>query len=281
MDRFMSSTAAIDAHATFSDLLRGWRKTVGISQLELAGRCGSSQRHISFLESGRSSPSRPMIVSLSEALGVPLDRRNELMLAAGFAPTYHRRDLDDPALQPVRQAIAHIISANEPYPAVVFDWRHDVIDMNAPALRLMLLLFDVVPPDGLPAIAGNTLQGMFFPGGYADKIVNWEQTASTMLRRLRAEVVAAGKPPEGVALLDELAACPCAPRNWRQCTDVDLNQPLMAIELALRDHAIRLFSTLTTLGAPIDATLQHIRIESFFPADEAAREFFGNPPTPS
>jgi len=270
----MQTASAANTMTTFSALLRGWRQTVGISQLELAGRCGSSQRHISFLESGRSKPSRPMIVALSEALGVPIDRRNELMLAAGFAPTYHQRNLEDPALKPVRHAIARIISTHDPYPAIVFDWRHDVIDMNALALNLMLDLLGVDTPDHVPAIAGNTLQAMFHPDGYSAKIVNWEQTASTMLRRLRAEILAAGQPPEGMALLEELAASPAALKNWRQCADIDLNQPMMAIELRGKHETFRLFSTVTTLGAPIDATLQNIRIESFFPADEAANLYF-------
>ncbi len=215
-----------------------------------------------------------MIVALSEALGIPIDRRNELMLAAGFAPTYHQRSLDDPALQPIRQAITRIIGAHEPYPAIVFDWHHDVIDVNAPALKLMLYLFNVEAPADLPAIARNMLRGMFHPDGYKDKIVNWEQTASTMLRRLRAEVLSAGQPASGMALLDQLAGCPGVPAEWRQCADVDLNQPMMSIEIRGETETFRLFSTVTTLGAPIDATLQNIRIESFFPADEAATRFF-------
>ena len=115
---------------------------------------------------------------------------------------------------------------------------------------------------------------MLHPEGYRDKIMNWEQAASTLLRRFRAEVLAAGQPAEGVALLDELSSYPGAPDGWRQCADMGLQMPMLTVKVKKQDVSFSLFSTLTTLGAPFDVTLQEMRIESFFPADEAARAFF-------
>ena len=241
-------------------------------------RCGSSQRHISFLESGRSNPSRVMVFALSEAMEIPMRNRNELMLAAGFAPTCCERALDDPALSSVKSAIDRIITAHDPYPAIVFDWRHDVLAANAGAIRLQMFLFDADDPDGLPAIASNVLRGLLHPDGYRQHIGNWDHVAAAMLRRLRAEVLAAGSPREGIELLDEFSAYDGAPTTWRQCPDLDRHEPMLAIEIAKDGQTIRLFSTVTSLGAPFEVTLQETRIESFFPMDAGSGDFFHQSP---
>ena len=217
-----------------------------------------------------------MIFALSEAMDIPMRNRNALMLAAGFAPTYKERPFDDPELESIRLAINHILKAHLPYPAVVFNWRHDIISANDAAARLLLFLFDAQNPEDLPPFSGNVLRGMLHPEGYRDRIENWDQAASTLLRRLRAEVLAAGNPEEGVALLDELAAYPGIPEGWRQCTDMDWRKPMLTVNFKKGDFSFSLFSTLTSLGAPFDVTLQEVRIESFFPADDAAKTFFAD-----
>ncbi|MEM9682291.1 MAG: transcriptional regulator [Pseudomonadota bacterium] len=200
--------------------------------------------------------------------------RNQLMLAAGFAPTYRERPLDDPALSSVRAAVDRIIQAHEPYPALVFDWRHDVIAANASAMRLQTFLFGVDRPEDLPSIAGNVLRGLIHPDGYRNHIGNWDHVTATMLRRLRAEVLAAGSTRDGVELLEELSAYDGVPTTWRQCPDLDWQEPMLPIEIVRGDKTIRLFSTLTSLGAPFEVTLQETRIESFFPMDPESEAFF-------
>ncbi len=270
----MSNTEAHPSTSAFPAILKEWRQTRSISQLELAMRAGSSQRHISFLESGRSNPSRVMVFALSEAMDIPLRNRNELMLAAGFAPTYRERALDDPALLSVKSAVDRIITTHDPYPAIVFDWRHDVLAANAGAMRLQMFLFDVADPDNLPSIASNVLRGLLHPDGYRNYIANWDHVAATMLRRLRAEVLAAGSPRDGIKLLDELSGYDGVPTTWRQCPDLDWQEPMLAIEIAKNGQTIGLFSTLTSLGAPFEVTLQETRIESFFPMDAESGKFF-------
>lgn len=270
----MAMTVISGELGSFASMLKEWRRLSGLSQLELAMRCGSSQKHISFLESGRSNPSRVMIFAISEALEIPMRHRNDLMLAAGFAPSYKERPLDDPELTSVREAIRHILDAHMPYPAIVFDWRHDIIEANPAAAQLMMFLFGVSKHEDMPDFSGNLLRGMLHPDGYRSSIVNWEQTASTLLRRLRSELLAAGNPEEGVAFLEELSSYPGAPQAWRQCADVDWQKPLLMVNFKKGGTAFKLFSTLTSLGAPFDVRLQEIRIESFFPADDAAKAFF-------
>lgn len=265
---------ASNESGAFASMLKEWRRSSGLSQLDLAMRCGSSQKHISFLESGRSNPSRVMIFALSEAMDIPMRHRNALMLAAGFAPAFKERPLDDPELTAIRGAVDHILSAHEPYPSIVFDWRHDIIGANEAAAKLLMFLFDVSTPEDMPPFADNLLRGLLHPDGYRDRIENWEQAASTLLRRLRAEILAAGRAEEGAALLNELSSYPGVPCGWRQCTDINWQKPIMTVKIKKGATSFGLFSMLTSLGAPFEVTLQEIRIESFFPADDAAKAFF-------
>ncbi len=140
--------------------------------------------------------------------------------------------------------------------------------------RLMRLLFDVAAPKPLPAISGNVLRGMLHPDGFRAAIVNWDQAAATLLRRCRAEVLAAGQPSDGVALLEEVSGYPGIPEGWRRCADMDWRLPMLTVQIRKGPVAFGLFSTLTSLGAPFDVTVQEIRIESFFPACAGARAFF-------
>ena len=262
------------SRSAFSDALRSWRTEVGISQLELALRCGSSQKHISFLESGRSNPSRFMVAALCDALEVPLRDRNELLLAAGFAPKYGARDLSDPDLDVIQRAVRQLLDAQLPYPAVVFDRSHNTLSANAAAIRFQCWLYDAKSPAELPEIARNVLRGLLHPDGYRSSIKNWEEIAPVMLRRLRAEAMAPGDHRPFAELFEEIAAYPGVPNEWRSLGDPDFRIPILTVDFAKDGQQFSLFSTITTLGTPFDVTLQEIRIESFFPADEAARLFF-------
>lgn len=261
---------------SFPTVLKEWRNVQGLSQLELALRSGSSQKHISFLESGRSNPSRIMIFSLCEALQIPLRDRNELLLAAGFAPSYKERSLDDPDLAPTKQAIDRILQSHLPYPAVVYDRLHNVMQVNDAAIKFQCFLYDVKNVMDLPEVSGNVLRGLLHPEGYREHIENWDELASIMLRRLRAEIFSAGKPEAAVKLLKELSEYPGIPSDWQHRTDLEWRHPMLTVHINKGGHQFSLFTTLTSLGAPFDVTLQEIRIESYFPLDDSATSFFSN-----
>ena len=265
----------VQPETSFQSLLKTWRGAAGISQLRLAGLSGSSQRHISFLESGRANPSRVMVFALSEALAIPFRERNEMLLAAGFAPKYRESPLDSPRLDSVRAAIDQILSAQEPYPAVVLDRLYNVRRANPAAGRLTRFLFDVDSPDSPPpAVAQNTLRAILHPDGCRERIENWELVAAVLLRRLQAEATSPTAPPDAGALFEELSTGEHVPPDWRRRADLDWRYPMLTIDFRHGDQRFSLFSTMTTLGAPFDITLQEIRIESYFPADSAAMDFF-------
>lgn len=259
---------------SFPGLLKTWRQSRGISQLELALRCDSSQKHISFLESGRSRPSRTMVFVVSEALEVPLRDRNELLLAAGFAPKYRETAPTDEMLSTVTSALEQILKGNEPYPAMVFDRFHNVIQANTGALRLQMFLFGVERLEDLPEVSVNLVKGLLHPEGYGRYITNWDVVSSVMLRRLQAEANAAGNPKEALDIIEECAAYPNVPENWRQLVAQDWQNPVLTVDIEKDQTKLSFLTTLTTLGTPFDITLQEIRVESFFPADDQTRMFF-------
>ncbi len=259
---------------SFPDLLKSWRHSRGISQLELALRCDSSQKHISFLESGRSRPSRTMVFVVSEALEVPLRDRNEMLLAAGFAPGYRESAPTDEMLSAVNNALEQILNGNEPFPAMVFDRFHNVLRANLGALNLQMFLYGVDSLEGLPEISSNLVKSLLHPDGYRKHIRNWEYVSAVMMRRLQAEAHAAGNPKEALDILEECAAYPGVPDNWRQLVPQDWQRPVLTVDIERDGVELSFLTTLTTLGTPFDITLQEIRLESFFPADDATRQFF-------
>lgn len=261
---------------SFNDLLRSLRRDRGLSQLELALESGCSQRHLSFLESGRSRPSRNLVLTLGEAMDVPLHQRNELLLAAGFAPFYSEFALSDRELAAVRAAIDQMLGTHQPYPAFAFDWRHDIIAANEAARELQLFLFDVDAPDDLPEYAGNLIRGCLHPDGFRRHIANWNDVANAMLRRFRTELLQLGRLDEGQPLLDEFAAH--MGREGASLANISEKgpKPMLTIDIEKDGLSFSLFSILSTLGAPVDVTLQEIRIESFYPVDGKSAEFFGH-----
>ncbi len=267
-------TISLTIDNSFPELLKSWRQTRGISQLELALRCDSSQKHISFLESGRSRPSRAMVFVVSEALEVPLRDRNELLLAAGFAPGYRESAPSDEMLSAVNSALEQLLKGNEPYPAMVFDRFHNVLQANMGALKLQMFLYGVDSLDDLPDVSTNLIKGLLHPDGYRGSIKNWEVVSTVMLRRLQAEAHAAGNPQEALDILEECVNYPGVPENWRQMVPQDWQKPILTVDIEKDGVELSFLTTLTTLGTPFDITVQEIRLESFFPADDTTRLFF-------
>ena len=245
-------------------MLRDWRRRRRLSQFELALESGVSARHLSFVENGRSRPSAEMVLHLAEQLDVPLRDRNQLLLAAGYAPAFAERELDAPEMGPVREAIELVLRGHEPYPALVVDRHHGLVSAN----RALAVLIAGVPEHMLePPV--NVLRLSLHPEGLAPRIVNLGEWRELVLSRLAREAVASGDPALA-ALHDELAAYP----DGETGSGVDAAFGEIAVPFRLRhdDTELAFLSTLTTFGTAVDVTLAELSIESFFPADEATAE---------
>jgi transcriptional regulator with XRE-family HTH domain len=251
-------------------LLRRWRAARRMSQLDLALAAGVSSRHVSFVETGRSKPSREMLLVLSTVLDVPLRERNALLQAAGFAAVYRETALDDPEMAGMRQALELILRQHEPFGAVAMDRHWDIVMANAAYVRFLGVLSPgaaaPAPLSVAPRPRLNALRMLFDPGGLRPHVVNWPRLARDLLMRVHRES-SAGAGERAAALLADLLAYPDIPADWRE---PDLETPpslVLPVELRVGGRTVRFFSTLTTLGAPQDVTLQELRIESFHAAD--------------
>jgi transcriptional regulator with XRE-family HTH domain len=245
--------------AHVGDHLREWRQRRRLSQLDLAGDAEISARHLSFVETGRAAPSREMVLRLAERLDVPLRERNVLLVAAGFAPIYPQRRLDDPALAIARQAVDQVLQAHEPNPALAVDRGWTLVSAN----RMIAPLLDGIAPHLLePPV--NVLRLSFHPDGLAKRTVNLSEWCGHVLERLhrQCEVTADA---ELLALYDELKSYPLPARA------APLSAQAVAIPYRLRvgDEVLSFLSTTMVFGTPVDVTLAELAIESFFPADEA------------
>jgi transcriptional regulator with XRE-family HTH domain len=246
---------------TVGDLLRKWRQHRRLSQLDLSIQADISTRHLSFVETGRSVPSRDMVLHLAEQLDLPLRERNQLLIAAGYAPIYPERALDAAPLSAVRDAVRQVLSGHEPFPAIAVDRYWNLVDGNA----AIALLTEGVATALLEPPA-NALRIALHPDGMASRIANLGEWRAHLLGRLRREVEHTAD-PQLVELYDELAALPGDdpsavehPVTGAVVTPLRFRHP--AGELAF-------FSTVTTFGTPLDVTVAELAIEAFFPADAA------------
>lgn len=258
--------------SNFSEALRYWRGKRGYSQLQLSGISGVSQRHLSFLESGRSQPSRALILSLGNALDIPLRHRNTMLLAAGFAPAYRERPIADPALAAVQQALEFMLSQQAPFPALVVDRLWNLQMANEPAAGLMRWLLGMPPGAALPAEV-NVLALMIDLHGVGRHVVNLAEVRADLLHWIEREAMSDGPGSEATDLLARLHAI----EGPSQAVEPDLDRlalPFIPVHLHKDGIDLRLFSTIATLGTPRDVTLHELRIESFFPADAATAAWF-------
>jgi transcriptional regulator with XRE-family HTH domain len=239
-------------------LLRDWRQRRRRSQMDLALDAGVSARHLSFVETGRSRPSPEMVLTLAEQLEVPLRDRNHLLLAAGYAPRYGERSLDDPDMAPVREALDLVLRGHEPYPAAVVDRWWEMVAAN----RGIALLTEGVAPE-LLAPPVNVMRVALHPDGMAPRIVNLGEWRAHLLERLRHQVAVTGdKALE--TLYEEVSGYP-GPEDGHGA-DAGIFVPLV---VRLGGRELRFFSTLATFGTAVDITVAELAIESFFPADAA------------
>ncbi|MBX4906262.1 MULTISPECIES: helix-turn-helix transcriptional regulator [Rhizobium] len=249
------------AARSLGDHLREWRQRRRMSQLDLALEAEISQRHLSFIESGRATPSREMLLHLAERLGVPLRDRNPLLLAAGFAPIFAERKLDDPALEAARRAVDMVLKGHEPFPALAVDRHWTLVAANAAIAPLLSGVAD----QSLLAPPVNVLRLSLHPQGLAPHIVNHGEWRGHLLDRLRQQISASGDPVLE-KLLKELRSYPASDRPGENHADyAGIAVPL---RLANKAGLLSLISTTTVFGTPVDITLSELAVESFFPADE-------------
>ena len=258
----------------FGPMLRAWRRRRGASQLALALQSGVSQRHVSFLESGRARPSREMVVQLTSALDVPLRQRNTMLLAAGFAPVYRETGLGAPELTPVRHAIDRMLKQQEPYPAVVIDRLWNLLEANEAAVAFTMFLHEGPPPPPPPGKQANLLRSLLDPNGLRPKIANWEEVARYLVSTTYAEILAAGGEPKALTFIEEVMAYPDVPASFRKLRFEDRPPPVLTLDYIVGGKSLSVFTTIATLGTPQDITLQEVRIECFFPADDRSDALF-------
>lgn len=254
----------------FPGLLREWRQKRRLSQLDLALSSGVSQRHVSFLESGRANPSRNMILQLSETLDVPLRDRNDWLTAAGFAPLFRTRVLEDPQMVQVMSAVRMILAAHEPFPAIAMDRAWNVRMSNRPFERLG----DMLGEDLWERVGGgprNLMRLFFHPQGIRPLVTNWAAVGPLIWRRAQREADMLGG-QEMKAVLADLAPYQDAEVLW-SAADTDL-VPVLPFNMRFGDLAISMFAIITTLGTAQDVTADELRIETLFPADPQSEALF-------
>jgi transcriptional regulator with XRE-family HTH domain len=244
-------------------MLRQWRDRRGKSQLDLAFDAGVSQKHISFVESGRSQPSPQMVVDLSDALDVPLRERNAILLAAGYAPRYPDAALDAPSLSRLAAALGRLLKQNEPFPAMVLDRHWNVVLTNEAAPRFFGCFVDL---QARPT-PRNLLHLVFDPAGLRPFLVDWPATSRMLLGRVRREALGRFVDLQTRQLLDSLEAYPDSDAR-RHAPEADDASPLIPLRLAKDGVTLSYFSLITTVGTPQSVTAEELRLECMIPADD-------------
>ncbi|MBL7498993.1 helix-turn-helix transcriptional regulator [Frankia sp. CNm7] len=254
--------------SALGDQLRHWRRLRRLSQLDLASAAGSTPRYVSFVESGRARPSRQMIERLARTLDVPLRDRNVLLLAGGYAPSYAGEPLDSPQLRQVSAALTAMLEQHDPLPAVVLNRSWDVLRANQGA---QLLFGRLCAPEPMPEPA-NVLEMVIGPGPVRRAVRNWDSVVPHLLERARREAVGGvlddrtAELVRGLRARSDVAALLAAPGAGLEAA------PVVDVRFEVDGVPLNLFSVVSTIGTPIDVTAQELRLESFFPSDDATRE---------
>lgn len=252
----------------FPALIRHWRGRRGLSQLDLALAADVSPRHVSFLETGRAQPSREMILRLAAALGVPLRDQNALLTAAGFPPAFEEPGLKEGLPPALRLALDRMMEAQEPYPLAVMNRRYDVLETNRAGAAL-LSRFVAEPAAAAPPM--NLFRTLFDARLARPFVMEWERVARLMLARLHREVLERPNDEELAALLRALFEYPGVPEGWQQPDLALPSEPCLTIRLRRDALELAFVTTVTAFSAPQNVTLEELRIESYFPLDDATR----------
>lgn len=258
------------AISTFPALCKQWRQRRNFSQLHLAETADISQRHLSWLETGRSQPSRDMVLKLADAMEVPLRERNTLLHAAGFAPHYLESGLEEPHMAPVSHALNAVLGHHMPFPAVVVNRRWDRIMANE-AADMMFTLIDTGTDKQGDSGTFNLAAATLSPDGLRRYLANWKEALPLFIQRLRSEALASGQHAV-IAHVEALI---------RSAGDIPVAHPtpepllpVMPLEFDIDGLHLSLFTVMSTFGTPQDITTDELRVEAFYPADDATRRFF-------
>jgi transcriptional regulator with XRE-family HTH domain len=260
--------AAVSSHPQIGQLLREWRERRGRTQLDLALDAGVSARHLSFVETGRSRPGAEVILRVADQLQIPLRERNQLLLAAGYAPAFPERSLQDPQLAPVQQALDLILTGHEPYPAVVVDRGWHLVAANSP-MRAIASLID----PGLLAAPVNVMRVGLHPHGLSKRIVNLGEVHAYFVGRLERQVAMTAD-PQLAALLEEVARYPAPEYHHDPALDAAAGR-IVTPQIRLRGpegRELAFFATVATFGTAAEVTTSELSIELAFPADTATAE---------
>ena len=261
--------ALVQGEASFPSLVKAWRELRKCSQLSLALDAGVSQRHVSFLESGRSQPSRDMVLSLADAMDLPLRDRNQLLSAAGFAPVYSEKSLDDESMTAVKRAVGMTLKHHMPFPALAIDKHWNVLEANESMQALLSLLGDpeevwqLVDPSGQQ----NLYRLTFHPQGLRAYMVNWSVISEHMLKRLYNETLADPMDQTLRDLFSEVSAW-AGEISLAAEYSSEAAGPVLPLELSSNGLCLKLFSMVSSFGTAIDVTAYEMRIETFFQMDD-------------
>lgn len=257
----------------FNNECRKWRQYRKLSQLDLALTANISQRHLSYLETGRSSPSREMVIKLCDAMDIPLRERNYLLRSAGFSELYTEHPFEEPSMAPVVNALNYMMKHHDPYPAIVVDRFWDVKMKNQAAERLFASLMqkpsilNLVQESGCLNIAQLTLH----PKGLRQLIVNWEEAAPQFIRRIVYECKASGDVEVQARLESYLITAGYSVQNEQIAEHL---LPVIPLKIALNGIELSMFSVISTFGTAQDITTDELRIETFYPSDKSTEYFF-------
>jgi transcriptional regulator with XRE-family HTH domain len=250
--------------SSLGSLLRFWRNQRKVSQLQLAMDTGISTRHLSYLENDKAMPSKDMVLWLGQALNLPYRQQNSLLLAAGFAPVFKERGLDSEQLGVVNQALQQLLNNHDPYPALVLNSRYDVL-MHNTGYQAFLTAFLGEDSWHEPH---NALDLFYATDGLRPHVKNWDLVAPLLLARVREEAIST----QDGWLLDKVIALSETVHLNNPIIQADYGLPMLAMELELNGQSGRFFTTIATIGTPLDLTTQEIRLEMLYPADEATRQ---------
>ena len=264
------SADTVPAMDGFGGLLKRWRTTRRLSQEQLAFDAEISTRHLSYLETGKSKPSREMVLLLASALELELRERNTMLSSAGFAAVYTSSGLESMEMVPVRRAIDLILAKQEPYGAIVVDRVWNVLRLNDGALRLLSRFLPEAADE--PELATNIVKASLHPRGLRPFIVNWVEVATFALERLERECMTFPTDEARLALRDEVRRFPGVD-VLRPFDAQGGGEPISLVHLKRGDDEARLFTMITTIGTPLDVTAQELAIETYFPADEATERW--------
>ena len=252
-------------------LLNEYRKKSRLSQLELSLLADVSSRHISFIETGRSQPSRAMLLRLADVLNLPHQDSNLLLNSGGYAAAYTELDMDSSEMEAVRQALNLILENHNPYPAIVMDSAYNLLMANQAQQSLVLQIIG----ENRQLPTSNILEAVFREDAFRPFIANWDQVASHLLRRLRKQVLAYSSASHEALYNRVMELSP--PQDWQQPGDTASDGPMLTVDFKMGDMTLSMFTTLSQFGSALDIGMEELLIESYFPADEPSRQFFNQP----